>query len=655
MLSYILDQYILYYNFDTTSVSGVNVYNSATSLYDASLINTASIATTSPSPSPFSNNFGYLQTTSSNYLKVNSSYNIGYNGTTISCWYKTTGSGDIFNSTNGGFSLMQLYISGTSIIFNINNVVDSGQPSYTLYTNAAVNDGNWHHIALVLKPLGTGASSFTSNGITGLYRGTAQWTFYFDGVQVIDIVWNVSGNNRYPDYILRDTTTVGRFTGLIDDFRLYQINFTSSQILSIYGVLLAYYRFDSSTGTNTYDSITLTNVATLNNGASIQTSNQSPISGGYLSLTSSSQQFVTLPTYTAGANTLGISLFFQTNLNNGHQPLINFSKSQVNTYITIGIINNSIYLNFSLTNGIAYTGGGGTFQSGFAQPTNLIAVGGDIAVNSDDTVMLYHAGFNASVASNIYISKNAKPSTPNTLGDQTAWTVPVSIGSMIKLWNVAMTSDASRLVVTQKGGYVFVSILSGSNYGTFTQTSDTTSRTYTGLGMTVDGSRIVCCTNESGPTGNVYMASWNSGTGTYDSFVLAVTGITTSQGYDAICISVDGYKIAYSSGTTCYWATWNGTGYTQQTSFTGVTALNMKFTIDGNILFQSTNSATSGIYTLFFNGSTYTTLTALGGTSGVINKNLLGLCVNYNSRVYLSENAGSTKPYVNVIYWGTTY
>ncbi len=649
LLSYIEDYSVLYYNFDISLVSGNNVYNYATQVYDASLVN-ATIVTTSPSPSVFTASTiydkGYLVCSAANYMQINATYVSGLTGTSIAAWINVNGTGgDIFNSSDGAQSIIQLSVSGgNSIVLSITNNADSF--SATLYTNAAVNDGSWHHIALVMTPANALSGSFTnSSGKSGTPGGVARWQLFFDGTSVYNQI-SPTVNCKYPDYIVRGTNKIGPITALIDDFRVYDIALTTANITVLYSKFLAWYKFNVATGNNVNDSITPANAAVLYGGASIQTSSPSPIGGGYLSLSSASQQYVTVPSYSVGASSIGYSFWFKTAMNNSHKILTNFGISQLNTYITFGIINNSVYLNMNLTNGIAYSVGGGQFQFGFNTFSNLTSyTGGDIAVSSDDNIMVFHTGFNASVAKNIYVS-NYSGST---------WGVPTSIGSMVKLWNLAMMSDGKRIVATQKGGYVFVSTWNGSSYAAFVQTSDATSRTYTGLGMTADGSRIVCCTNETGPSGNVYIASWNASTGNYDAFVTGVSGISTSIGYDTVCISVDGYKIAYSSGTTGYWASWNGTEYVQQTSFTCVTALNMKFTIDANVLFMTTNSATSALYSLFYNGSTFTTLTAFNGTSSLLNKNLLGFHVNVSSYVYFSENGVTGGPYRNRVYWGTSY
>ena len=646
LLSYIEDYYVLYYNFDTTLVSGNNVYNNATQVYDASLVN-ATIVTTSPSLSVFGSDRGYLVCSAANYLQINGTYLSGLTGTSIALWINVNGTGgDIFNSSDGAQSGIQLSVSGgNSIALSITNNAGDGSFSATLYTNAAVNNGSWHHIALVMTPVSALSGSFTnSSGNSGISGGVARWQLFFDGTSVYNQI-HPTVNCKYPDYIVRGTNKIGPITALIDDFRVYNIELTTSNIAVLYSRFSSWYKFNSATGNNTIDSIN-GNTAVLSGGASIQTATPSPIGGGYVSLSSALQQYITIPQFGVGPTSLGYSFFFKTVLSSAHKILTSFSISQLNTYVTLGIVGNNVYLNMNLTNGIAYSAGGATFQNSFSTFSNLTShTGGDIAVSVDDKIMVTHKGFNASVAQSILLS-NFSGST---------WGVPTIIGSMVKLWNLAITSDGKRIVATQKGGYVFVSTWNGTSFSAFVQTSDATSRTYTGLGMTADGSRIVCCTNETGPSGNVYMALWNESTGNYDAFTTIVTGISTSIGYDTMCISVDGFKIAYSSGTTGYWASWNGTAYVQQTSFTCVTALNMKFTIDSNVLLMTTNSATSAIYSVFFNGTTYESLTAYGGISSLLNKNLLGFHVGVSSYFYLSENGVTGGPYRNRVYWGTSY
>lgn len=69
----------------------------------------------------------------------------------ISGWFKTTDTGVLFSNTEGDVSTtgngmaLDIDSSGTQIVF-----VDAGISS--LNTSTPVNDGNWHHIALVLEP-----------------------------------------------------------------------------------------------------------------------------------------------------------------------------------------------------------------------------------------------------------------------------------------------------------------------------------------------------------------------------------------------------------------------------------------------------------------------------------------------------------------------
>ena len=235
LLSYLEDNYVLYYNFDTTLVSGSNVYNTGSKSYDATLVN-ATVVTTSPSPSVFGTDRGYLVCTAANYLQINGTYRTGLTGTSIATWINVSGAGgDIFKSSDGTQSSIQLYVSGgTSIVLTVSNNSGDGFYSSTLYTNAAVNNGSWHHVVLIFTPVFTLSTPFTnSSGNSGLAGGVARWQLFFDGVSVFDNTWG-NINAKYPDYIVRGTNKIGPITALIDDFRVYDMALTTAQVSALY-------------------------------------------------------------------------------------------------------------------------------------------------------------------------------------------------------------------------------------------------------------------------------------------------------------------------------------------------------------------------------------------------------------------------------------
>jgi len=143
------------------------------------------------------------------------------------------------------------------------------------------------------------------------------------------------------------------FTGYLDDFRMYNYAFNSSQVSNLYSNrnLIAYYPFDTSLNTTTGNHSTLTYDATLVGNAVITTSTSSYKKGtGALSLTNTAG--ITSTSYvnsTCGfsntaTNNLSISLWFKTSAISGRtMRLIDLSPA---------VGTRGIFIDISGTNGI---------------------------------------------------------------------------------------------------------------------------------------------------------------------------------------------------------------------------------------------------------------------------------------------------------------
>jgi hypothetical protein len=127
---------------------------------------------------------------------------------------------EIFNS-DGGVSL-RTYQSGTH------------QTTSALYTD----DGNWHHIEVVRN------GSSVSIYIDGIYSNSSSAT-HSNPTSSADNL-EIGYNTDQPGY---------KYTGLIDEIKIYNYARTADQILTEYksGGPIAHYKFDEGYGTTAYD------------------------------------------------------------------------------------------------------------------------------------------------------------------------------------------------------------------------------------------------------------------------------------------------------------------------------------------------------------------------------------------------------------------
>jgi len=149
-----------------------------------------------------------------------------------------------------------------------------------------------------------------------------------------------------------------------------------------------------------------------------------------------------------------------------------------------------------------------------------------------------------------------------------------------------LTADGRRGVTCVSGGRVYLinwTDVAPSLVGT---TLDDISRNYTGLAITLDGSRMVASTDT-----NVFFATW---TGTnYTAFTQTLNTLTTP--FYGISISANGDRIVYSTSSitaTWYLSYWNGTNYNDGVCFrsSSYTARSSCFNNDSSILFLSYNN-----------------------------------------------------------------
>jgi hypothetical protein len=162
---------------------------------------------------------------------------------TIEVCLKTTSSSDIFSKTDGD----ENYESGEKHFILTNGIpVFAAWGNGTIKGSTAVNDGKWHHIAIVWD---------YDSGTDGTGK------VYVDGVDNTDTVsYSANRIDNSTDTIKLGYPTGGSalsyFNGEIDDFRIWNTARSESQIQSnmyteLEGTesgLMAYYNFEEGAG-----------------------------------------------------------------------------------------------------------------------------------------------------------------------------------------------------------------------------------------------------------------------------------------------------------------------------------------------------------------------------------------------------------------------
>jgi hypothetical protein len=197
---------------------------------------------------------------SSQYMNVANYSNISPSSSdfTISFWTKTsaTTNADIIDAVNGnagGFTLgFNVSVSTGSlcsgsiqkIYFNMANGTSR---DVGLCSSTAINDGQWHHVAIVV-------------------RRSQDKTMYIDGVQNAQNSTSLTGSVTLP--ILRFAGTPafwGYYTGSLDDIRIYNRSLDVADISALYRVgqitrqtvsqsgLVGWWTFDEGTSTKATD------------------------------------------------------------------------------------------------------------------------------------------------------------------------------------------------------------------------------------------------------------------------------------------------------------------------------------------------------------------------------------------------------------------
>lgn len=132
---------------------------------------------------------------------------------TISCWIKTSGSNTSYRSIFGKIQAYNLFlVDNVLVVYNWGSFGGSGNKS----TGINLNDGLWHHVALVFE------------------SGTALNYVYIDGV--LRLTFSMSVLNQTDSFCIGSSNSSSYFNGLIDEASVYNTKLSQSQIDLIYNL-----------------------------------------------------------------------------------------------------------------------------------------------------------------------------------------------------------------------------------------------------------------------------------------------------------------------------------------------------------------------------------------------------------------------------------
>jgi hypothetical protein len=195
-----------------------------------------------------------LQFDGSNYVSLPNQLVGFWQAETIEAWFQTTSDGVIFGAqstdpsqSNGG-GVPALYVGTDGKLYGAflfdNPIGSSGQ----------VNDGSWHHAALVIDSTAQSLTLYLDDKLVGSTNSPPSY-FSLPFNQIGTGMSGVSGVPFVPNGWFG-------FQGQIDDVRIWSVARTASELVAdssgpLAGDepgLMAYYRFDEGSGTTAYDS-----------------------------------------------------------------------------------------------------------------------------------------------------------------------------------------------------------------------------------------------------------------------------------------------------------------------------------------------------------------------------------------------------------------
>ena len=185
----------------------------------------------------------------------------------------------------------------------------------------------------------------------------------------------------------------------------------------------------------------------------------------------------------------------------------------------------------------------------------------------------------------------------------------------------AITRDGTRIVTSANNStsvYIYSWSKVANSVPTLLQTLQPGSTGHLQINFNEDGSRLLVTGNTNS---NIYFSVWNTTTNTYSPFRKTLQ--SGSLNFYFVDISKDGNRIVYvnEDGTTranqkIYWASWNGSNYTDGTQISApadntVNPRNIKFNEDASVIYSTSISPTSSVYTSYYDyvSNTYSAFT----------------------------------------------
>jgi len=275
-----------------------------------------------------------------------------------------------------------------------------------------------------------------------------------------------------------------------------------------------------------------------------------------------------------------------------------------------------------------------TFSNYITNPFGTLPLGGisGISLSSDETKVVICEFYNKKI---YYATYNNTWSSFNSI---------INAEGLGSYTDCRLTSDGLRGVVIARDGYCYFFTWNGSGYSSFTQTLDTNARTYNGVDITADGSRIV-----ASASGTAYFASWNGTNYT----VFTATNETTNA-VQGIGITRDGSRISYSNTSNgIYWASWNGTTYSEITQITndvsGYYGIKVRFSSDNNTIFHSSyGSSSASVEYSTWNGTSYSSFITVPNTAIPGSIAPWGLNVGISGAIHVTDMGQSSNAVSNV-------
>jgi hypothetical protein len=147
---------------------------------------------------------------------------------TITFWMQTTQSLPSGNSPVILDRYNDIASLGLRITINSAGTLEIKTSGGSFASVGLVNDGNWHHVALVYDQSGVNNSSVYIDGAFDSTPGALPWSWSSSQELELGLSHNVitNGNTLGNDFM--------PFQGLMDDFRVYATNLTDTEIASIY-------------------------------------------------------------------------------------------------------------------------------------------------------------------------------------------------------------------------------------------------------------------------------------------------------------------------------------------------------------------------------------------------------------------------------------